>query len=163
MGISSILGLGRGKKATNLANQGFNYLKSNPLVQATQGAGLAGTQGLLGALGLGGDQAASDAAFQNFQNSTGFRSQLDEGQRAITGSAAARGELGSGGTLKRLNRFGQQLGQQSYQSFLAQLQGLSDRGLSAANSVGAAGTAGGTSAASNQPQNTGILGRFFGI
>lgn len=162
MGISSILGLGRGAKATKLANQGFNYLKDNSLNQLTQQGGLASTQGLLGALGLG-DQASADAAFQNFQNSTGYRAQLADGQRAITGSAAARGELGSGATLKALNRYGQQQAQQSYGSFLAQLQGLADRGNNAVNVVGAAGTSGGAIAARSQPQNRGIFGRLFKI
>jgi len=82
---------------------------------------------------------------------------------AITGSAAARGLLNSGATLKALNQFGQEQAQQSYNQYLNNLGGFGQQGLQAALGVGAAGTAGGGNAAAGQPQNQGIFGRVFGI
>ena len=108
-------------------------------------AGGVATQGILGGLGFG-DTGETDAAFQNFLRSTGFRSQLAAGSEAITGNQAARGLLNSGATLKRLTRFGQDLGQQGFTNFLGQLGNVAGRGLTAAGGqaqqIGAAGRAG---------------------
>lgn len=86
---------------------------------------------ILGALGQG-EPGAQDEAFQNFLGSTGFRSQLQAGTEAITGSAASRGLLSSGATLKRQTQFGQDLAQRGFSNFLSQLGGVASRGLSAA-------------------------------
>lgn len=108
-------------------------------------AGGTANQGVLDALGFGAP-GAGDAAFQNFLQSTGFQSQLQAGSQAITGNQAAAGLLNSGSTLKRLTRFGQDLGQQGFSNFLGNLGGVADRGLSAvsgqAGQIGAASRAG---------------------
>lgn len=59
--MGSVLGLGRGKKVTQTAEQGlpytqqgFNYLQSNPVIQQSQGLGTAAGGALGAALGLGG-------------------------------------------------------------------------------------------------------------
>lgn len=157
-----ILGLGRGKTNANYALTGYDYLKNNAAVNAAQGAGTGAINAQAGALGLNG-QPAQDEAFNNFLNSMGYRTELDYGRRAIEGSAAARGKLNSGATLKSLTRFGQDLAQKGYGQYLGFLGGLSGQGLNAAQSVGAAGSSGGATAASTQPEKKGILGRFFGI
>ena len=157
-----ILGLGRGKTNANYANQGFNYLQENPLVQAAQDTGAQAVNTQAAALGLGGSEA-QQGAFNNFLDSLGYKSELDYGRRAIEGSAAARGKLNSGSTLKSLTRYGQDLAQRGYGQYLGFLGGLGGQGLSAAQSVGAAGTSGGKIAAETQPEKKGILGRFFGI
>ena len=105
-----ILGLGRGKTNANYANQGFNYLQENPLVQAAQDTGAQAVNTQAAALGLGGSEA-QQGAFNNFLDSLGYKSELDYGRRAIEGSAAARGKLNSGSTLKSLTRYGQDLAQ----------------------------------------------------
>lgn len=56
--------------------------------------------------------AAPDAS--KFQADPGYQFAFDEGQRAIDRSAAARGSLNSGGTLKALARYGQGMANQQY-------------------------------------------------
>lgn len=141
---------------------GFNYLKDNPLIQQSQQAGANAFSGLSGALGFGGPEG-QDESFQRFMDSMGYQSQLRAGQEAVSSSAAARGMLNSGSTLRRLQEVGQGLAQQGYGQYLTNLYNLAGMGQQSALGVGSAGTAGGSSAAANQPQNTGILGRFFGI
>lgn len=100
----------------------------DPLV--TQGADAAATQA--GLLGIGGDPAAAQQAFSNYLNSTGYKFRLGEGTRAITGSAAARGLLNSGSTLKRLTQFGQGLASDEFSNYFNQTGSLAQRGLGAA-------------------------------
>lgn len=51
-----------------------------------------------------------------FQADPGYAFRLSEGQKALERSAAARGNLLSGGTGKALARFGQEMGSQEYQN-----------------------------------------------
>ena len=113
--------------------------RAERLVQPFIGPGVGANTQLLNLLGIGDDPAAGQQAFENFLGSTGFQSQLQAGQQAITGSAAAAGLLQSGATLRRLNRFGQGLAQQGFTNYLAQLQDIAQRGAGAAT-----GAAGGT-------------------
>lgn len=134
-------------RATEASLKGFNFLKDSELVTDAQGQGLE-AQGLVsGLLGLGGDPAAAEEAFRRFQDSTGFQFRLGRGQEAITGSRAARGLLNSGGTLKALNEFGQGIGSQEFNNFLAQVQGVQNTGLNAAFNVASSGNSGGANAA----------------
>lgn len=84
----------------------------------------------LGALGLGG-QGGRDAAVQAFQTSPGYDFQLDQGLQAIDRSAAARGNLASGATLKALQGYGQNLANQEYGTWLGNLGKLSSAGMGA--------------------------------
>jgi len=104
-----------------------------------QTAGAGANQTILDALSGG---AGAQNAFQQFQGSTGFQSQLAAGSQAITGNQAAQGLLQSGSTLKRLNTFGQDLAQTGFSNFLGQLGGVANRGLAGAQ--GAAGALTGT-------------------
>lgn len=61
---------------------------------------------------LPGLTAAPDAG--QFREDPGYQFAFDEGQRAIERSAAARGTLGSGGTLRALVRYGQGMADQQY-------------------------------------------------
>lgn len=58
-------------------------------------------------------------SIDEFRDSSGYQFQLEQGQRAIDGSAAAQGNLFSGATLKAQQEYGQGLADQSYQSYLA--------------------------------------------
>lgn len=160
--MGSILGIGRGIKARKLANQGVREAQANPLLQTAQGLGDEALGSIGGFLGLGGEQAQTDA-FNRFQDSTGFNYARDEGLNAITGNAAVRGSMNSGSTLRALQDRGTQLANQSYGQYLGLLGDVANRGQQASNTQVAAATSGGVSAAQAQPQNTGILGRFFGI
>lgn len=138
-GVGSILGANAAKKAAKLADQrlqeGRDYAinKSGLTNYATVGAGANDTAA--GLLGVGGNPAASQAAFDNYLNSTGYRFNLDQGNKAITGSAAARGLLKSGATAKALAKFGQNIGSSYFNDYLNQVGNVANRGLSASDSL----------------------------
>lgn len=64
-------------------------------------------------MGVGGE-FNRDFTMQDFVQDPGYGFRFGEGQRAIEGSAASRGMLLSGGTLKALTRYGQDMGSQEY-------------------------------------------------
>ena len=137
-------------QAGQTAMGGFNYLAGSPVGQQYLPAGGAAMNQQAGLLGIGGDPAAAAQGFQDYQNSTGFQGQMQAGQQAITGSAAARGLLGSGSTLKALQAHGQQLGAQSFNNYLGQLGGVAGMGLQAGGMLGGAAQAGAGQAAGMQ-------------
>lgn len=139
-----------GQAAGQTAMGGFNYLAGSPIGTQYLPAGGAAIGQQQALLGLGGDPAAAAQAFQNYQNSTGFAGQMQAGQNAITGSAAARGLLGSGSTLRALQAQGQQLGAQSFNNYLGQLGGVANMGLQAGGMMGQAAQAGAGQAAGMQ-------------
>lgn len=57
------------------------------------------------------DRRFSDAAFRA---DPGYQYRLDQGRDVLEGAAAARGQLLSGGTLKALTEYGQNMGAQEY-------------------------------------------------
>lgn len=161
-GVGSLLGgSSSDSQAKNAALTGYNYLNGNSTNQAAQTAGTAATgasadtQGTeAGLLTATPGSAASKTAFNNYLGSTGYNFQLDQGSRAITGNAASRGLLDSGGTAKALTSYGQNLGAQTFNNYLGQLntlntqqQGTVNSGLTATGQVGTAGTSGGSAAA----------------
>jgi hypothetical protein len=68
-----------------------------------------------------------------YRESPGYQFQLGEGTRAIENSAAARGGLNSGATLKALTSYGQNLADSDYQQYLSGLGGLGTMGYNATN------------------------------
>jgi len=81
-------------------------------------------------LGLNGAEAQS-AAYSAFRTDPGYQFALEQGIGAIDKSAAARGNLNSGATLKALQQYGQGMADQSYGSYLQRLMGLGQQGLGA--------------------------------
>lgn len=86
----------------------------------------------------------------NFTVDPGYAFRLSEGMKALERSAAARGGLLSGATMKGLQRYGQDLASQEYQNAfnryyaernaaLNPLQSLAGVGQTSANQLGAAG------------------------
>jgi hypothetical protein len=86
-----------------------------------------------------------------FQQDPGYSFRMSEGMKGLERSAAARGGLLSGSTLKGIQRFGQDLGSQEYMNAfnryqternaqLNPLQSLAGVGQTSANTLGAAGT-----------------------
>jgi len=142
-GIGSIFG---GNSTKKVANQAFDYAKSSPLTNYLSTGANANSM-LAGALGVGGDPTGANTGLNNYLNSAGYNFTLDQGSKAITGNAAARGLLGSGATAKALTSYGQGLGQQYFNNYLAQLAGLSSQGLNAGNSIVGAGSAAAPNAA----------------
>ena len=123
--------------------------------------GLTAQQEIMQLLGIGGDKAAAGygsmaKAFgtDQFQQDPGYAFRQAEGMKALERSAAARGNLLSGSTLKGVQRFGQDLASQEYQNAfnryqversarLNPLQSLMGSGQSATNVMtGAAGQMG---------------------
>lgn len=123
--------------------------------------GLTAQQEIMQLLGIGGDKTAAGygslgKAFgaSDFQQDPGYQFRQSEGMKALERSAAARGNLLSGSTLKGIQRFGQDLASQEYQNAfnryqiersakLNPLQSLMGSGQSATNVLtGAAGQMG---------------------
>lgn len=85
-----------------------------------------------------------------FKADPGYAFRMSEGMKGLERSAAARGGLLSGGTLKGIQRYGQDLGSQEYQNAfnryqternarLNPLQSLAGVGQTSTNQLGAAG------------------------
>lgn len=123
--------------------------------------GLTAQQEIMQLLGIGGDKTAAGygsmgRAFgaSDFQQDPGYAFRQSEGMKALERSAAARGNLMSGSTMKGIQRFGQDLASQEYQNAfnryqiersakLNPLQSLMGSGQSATNVMtGAAGQMG---------------------
>lgn len=123
-------------------------------------AGITAQQQIMQLLGIGGDASAEGYGSlarpfgeQDFQQDPGYAFRQAEGMKALERSAAARGSLLSGATMKGIQRFGQDLASQEYQNAfnryqieraarLNPLQSLMGSGQSAANVMtGAAGQA----------------------
>lgn len=148
---ASIVGGLLGKSAKNKEAQAIAAAGREGAAQFEpfQTAGAGANQQILDALSGG---AGAQNAFQQFQGSTGFQSQLAAGSQAITGNQAASGLLQSGSTLKRLNTFGQDLAQTGFSNFLGQLGGVANRGLAGAQGAASALTGTGVQAAQAQGQ-----------
>lgn len=165
--VSSILGGGSKQNSTSnstssSSNQAYDYLKN--AFGGMTGNAQHGTDAISAMLGLGGDTAGQNQAFDNFRNSTGYNFQMDQGSRAITGNAASRGLLNSGATLKALNGYGQGMAQQSYGSYMDRLMGLANTGFQAGNLISGAGNISNstsTSKSNGSAQNQG-MGGFLG-
>lgn len=108
----------------------------------------------------------------------GYQAGLDQGVNAITGSRAASGLLQSGGTLKALDKFGQDYASSNLTNIYNRLTNLAGMGQTANQSTSAAGqnyanqagqnmlAAGNAQAAGYQNQagiQTGLLGNLTGI
>lgn len=87
-------------------------------------AGLKGQNRLMELLGLSKDRAApgfgkyatAEFGADKFQADPGYAFRMSEGMKALERSAAARGGLMSGATLKGITRFGQDAASQEYQN-----------------------------------------------
>ncbi len=171
-GIASGIGAFEGgQAATNYANQaaqramtGYNYLTQGPggaaatsYINAGTGA-LGGQQNvqtqLAGLLGIGGNPAQAQQAFNNYKNSTGYQFQLNSGMKAINSNSAASGLLDSGANAKALEGYGQNLASTTFNNYLGQLGGLNSAyggtagmGQNMLGGIAQAGTAGGANSA----------------
>ena len=77
--------------------------------------------------------------YGGFQETPGYQFQMDQGTRAVEGSAAAQGNVRSGATMKALQGFGQGLANQEYGNYLNRLTGIAGMGQAAAGNQAAAG------------------------
>lgn len=84
-------------------------------------------------------QARQQNAFAQFRTDPGYQFAFDQGQKALTNSAAAHGILNSGATGKALTDYGQGQADQQYGAYFNKLQSLAGLGQSATGSTAAAG------------------------
>ena len=91
--------------------------------------GLTAQNEIMQLLGIGGDKAAAgygslgrSFGMSDFEQDPGYQFRVDEGIKALDRSAAARGMLQSGSTLKGITRFGQREGSQEYQNAFNRFQ-----------------------------------------
>ena len=89
------------------------------------------------------------ADYGGFMASPGYQFRLDEGIKAAERSAAARGLLGSGATLKAVQRYGEGLASQEYENYANALRSMAGIGQTSTQATSAAGAqaAGGISQA----------------
>jgi len=147
--------LGGSKQKSTSSNQAYGDIKSAfAPVMGTTGQS---TNAISALLGLGGDTDGQNAAFDNYRKNTGYDFAMDQGSRAITGSAAAKGLLGSGSTAKALTSFGQNLANQNFGSYLDQLFKLGQTGIQAGQVLGGAGQTS-TSTSKNKKGLGGLVG-----
>jgi hypothetical protein len=91
-------------------------------------------------LGIGGDPAKAAAGFQNYQNSTGYQYQLQQGLGAVNSNAYAKGMGDSGATLKALQDRGNNIAAGSFNNYLGQLTNVQNTGMSAGSSLAGVGS-----------------------
>ncbi len=141
-GVGSLVAQGQAQKADLT---GFNYLSNSPIGKTYLPAGAQAIGQESALLGGGTPQAQQQAAgaFQNYLGSTGYNFQMQQGQQAVAGSAAAKGILNSGSTAKALTQYGQGLAGGAFQNYLGNLNQVAGQGLAAGGQIGQAGTAGG--------------------
>lgn len=142
------------------------FQQQTQLQEPFRQAGLTAQQQIMQLLGIGGDanaagygSAAKPFGMDQFEADPGYAFRQSEGMKALERSAAARGNLMSGATMKGIQRFGQDLASQEYQNAfnryqveraarLNPLQSLMGSGQSSANTLtSAAGQFGQASAA----------------
>jgi len=129
------------------------YYKNLELQKPFREAGLSAQNKLLDYMGLtpgAGGKYTKDFSMQDFQQDPGYAFRIAEGMKALDRTAASRGGLLSGATLRGATRYGQDMASQEYQNAfnryqtnranqLNPLQSLMGSGQTAANQVGAAG------------------------
>lgn len=125
--------------AQNDALQSQIYGSNKALAQPYVDAGDHAETALNGFLGLGGDPAATQKAFNDYLNSTGYQFNLNQGLGAVNQSKAASGLLGSGSTLKALDAYGTGLADQYGQQYVGNLQNEVSTGQNAVNGLTGAG------------------------
>jgi hypothetical protein len=116
--------------ADQVALQREIFEKQTELQAPFREAGLAGQNRLMELLGIGGTKGApgygryatAEFGADKFKADPGYAFRMSEGMKALERSAAARGGLLSGATLRGTQRFGQDLASQEYQNAFNRFQ-----------------------------------------
>lgn len=159
--MSSLFGGSKSKQTSSSEsyNKSYDDIRTvyNPAIARGNDAGSA----IMKLLGLGGDSTAQQAAFQDFLGSSGYNFQMDQGRDVIEGSAAGRGLLNSGSTLRAMSDYGQQTGQAYFQKYLEQLMAQQAAGMQGAGLLANAGQYSKSNSTGTSSQGGG-LGGFLG-
>lgn len=133
----------------------------NQTYQPLAQTGISATNQLASLYGLGGDPAATQAAYEQFRNSAGYQQVLKDAMTGVNGSFASRGLFGSGAALKALQDRAVGIGQQYMGQYQSGLQNLASGGLSAGGLVAGAGQ---QSTSTGQTQGLlGTIGQGLGV
>jgi hypothetical protein len=138
IGQSKALGAAKDAHAQNAALFKEMFGKAESALSPFIGRGNTAGDAYMALLGFG-DPKASEAAFNRYLDSTGYKFQMAQGVDALNTNAANRRLLNSGSNLKNISNFGQKMGQQYFNSFLAQLAG--PHGIGANSALGLANAA----------------------
>jgi len=127
---SGLIASGGAKKAANVQAQAAQDAQAANermlerqigLQEPFRQAGMTAQDEIMKLLGIGGDASAEGYGslakpfgMEQFEQDPGYAFRQSEGMRALERSASARGNLLSGGTLKGIQRFGQDLASQEY-------------------------------------------------
>lgn len=122
--------------ALNLQKDTYNQSMANLAPFRTNGANAVDQYGNL--LGVNG-AAARNAAFANYQTDPAYDWQRNQAINAVQGSAAARGSLFSGNTLRGISDRTQNIANLDYGSYLQRLANLAAQGQNAAIAGGSLG------------------------
>ena len=106
-----------GKRLENAANQAnqtqlYMYNQQKEMMDPWVSAGLENMKTLKSEMG----DLSRTFTMDDFQKDPGYQFRMDEGTKALERSAAARGGLSSGSTLKALTRYGQDYASNEYQN-----------------------------------------------
>lgn len=85
-------------------------------------------------------RSGNAARYQGFEASPGYAFMRDQGTQTVDRSAAARGMLRSGATMKAQERFGQGIAAQEYGNYLSRLGSMAGIGQTSTGQIGALGT-----------------------
>lgn len=155
----AIFGGSKSKQTSDSYNQAYPYVQQQYGGVADNGVGA--NNMVKNLLGLGDSQAGADA-FNQYKNSAGYQATEHAGTDAITNSQAAKGLLGSGGTLKSISRFGTDLTNQYFNNYLDRLTGQSSQGLQAGALISGAGQVShGTGSSSQKPGMSKFIGSLL--
>jgi hypothetical protein len=84
-------------------------------------------------------QQQRTAGYDGFQASPGYEFRRDEGVKAVERSAAARGLLGSGGTVKAIDRYAEGLASSEYENYANALRSMAGLGQTSTQATSSAG------------------------
>lgn len=143
------------KKATKAAKEAGDRARADLAPYAETGKSalytLADMYGLARP-GSAGGEAFSESALEAFRNSPDYQVALKEGIRALDQSAAARGNLLSGGQIKAVQDRGAEIGSMYFDKYLTQLARLAGAGQNAASGQGSFAMITGNQVAQGQTQ-----------
>lgn len=134
--FNGLFGGSNSQSTSNTHNRAYPYLQSSLSPEVSNGVN---SDNILMSLLGGKGTDAQNAAFKNWQGSTGYQFGLNQGTQAITQNNAAKGLLNSGSTARAVDTYGQQYANQQYQNYINPLFQLLQGGNQAAGIIGGAG------------------------
>jgi hypothetical protein len=111
---------------------------------------------LNGFLGLGGDPAKTQAAYDTYLNSTGYDFAKQQGLDGAEQTAAAKGLYNSGAALKALDAYGTGEAETYGQNYVTDLNAVATRGAGSANALAGTGQSYANAVSSNNNTAAGV-------